>query len=298
MSELTEPTPAPTPTPAPAPASTPVPVPAPPQFDPSTVWAVPPLLSPAPPRNRTWLRTALRWTTAVVVCAAVGTGAAFAVAAPRRTDIPGLKTPTDGRYAFPALTLPALPSGAVGPAEQKTSSGVEETHAADLRQLLLPMPVGGQADASYPGRSGWYSTTAFAQKFVDASGMAKHLQDDGVRHIAATAWTGPDGTRTEIYLLQFRSSSSAGDLNSLTCDTSPAAAPDALVDPEFSAPDIPTGIFLSGRAGDAQGGHPAARVTCFDHGEVAAVVMMTNPSKVNPVVAQQVATLQSELLLG
>ena len=285
MSELTEPTPAP------------VPAPVAPQFDPSTVWAVPSQLLPAPARDRTWLRTAARWTIATVVCAAVGTGTAFAVAAPRRTDIPGLRTPTDGRYAFPALTLPALPSGAVGPAEQ-TSHGSEEAHSADLRQLLLPMPVGGQADASYPGRSGWYSTAAFAKKFADASGVAKHLQDDGVRHIAATAWTGPDGTRTEIYLLQFRSSSSTADLNGLACDTSPAVAPDALVDPEFAAPDIPAGTFVAGRAGDAQGGHPAARVTCLDHGEVAAVVMMTNPSKVNPVVAQQVATLQAELLLG
>ena len=287
MSELTEPAPTPAPTPAPAA----------PQFDPSSVWAVPPQLLPAPPRNRTWLRTALRWTTAVVVCAAVGTGTAFAVTAPRRTDIPGLRTPADGRYAFPALTLPALPSGAVGPGEG-TTLDKSDLHAADLRKLLLPAPTGAKVDTSYPGASGWYPTAAFAKKFTKASDVAKDLQDDGARHVAATAWTGPDGTRTEIYLLQFRSTHSTTDLYDTACETSPAVAPDAQVDPNFVIQDFPSGPDFVARTGAAKNGHPAAQVTCIQNGDVAVVVVLTNPEQINPVVADQVDTLQAELLLG
>uniref|UniRef100_UPI0006940471 hypothetical protein n=1 Tax=Streptacidiphilus carbonis TaxID=105422 RepID=UPI0006940471 len=284
-----EPTPTPAPTLAPAPAA--------PQFDPSTVWAVPPHLLPVPPRDRSWLRTALRWTAAVVVCAAVGTATAFAVTAPRRTDIPGLRTPADGRYAFPALTLPALRSGAVGPGDGTTldASGV---HTADLRKLLLPAPAGAKVDTSYPGASGWYDTAAFAAKYTDASKVADDLQDDGARHVAATAWTGPDGTRTEIYLLQFRSTHSTTDLYDTACEASPAVAPDALVDPNLVIQDFPSGTDFVARTGEAKNGHPAAQITCIQNGDVAAVVVMTNPERVNPVVADQVDTLQAELLLG
>ncbi|TDU05361.1 hypothetical protein EDD99_3871 [Streptomyces sp. 846.5] len=286
MSELTEPTPTPGPAPAPAP-----------QFDAASVWAVPPDLLPAAPRNRTWLRTALRWTTAVVVCAAVGTGTAFAVMAPRRTDIPGLRTPTDGRYVFPALTLPALPSGAVGPVEGATGTG-EGLHAVDLRKLLLPAPAGAQVDTSYPGASGWYPVATFGQKFDYVPTLRTRLQDDGARHVAATGWKGPDGTRTEIFLVQVRSYNTATDLYQLACGTAPDAAPNALVDPEFVLPDIAGGTVYTSRVGDAQSGHPAARITCVQNGDVAAVILMTNPVRVNPVVTEQVATLQAELLLG
>jgi hypothetical protein len=279
MSELTEPTPGP------------------PQFDAASVWAVPPDLLPAAPRNRTWLRTALRWTTAVVVCAAVGTGTAFAVMAPRRTDIPGLRTPTDGRYVFPALTLPALPSGAVGPAEGSTGSD-EGLHAADLRKLLLAAPVGAQVDASYPGASGWYPVATFGQKFGYVPTLAQRLQDDGARHVAATAWKGPDGTRTEILLVQLRSYNTASDLYQLVCGTAPDLAPNAVTDPAFALPDVSGGTLYTSRAGDAQPGHAAARITCVQSGDVAAVIVMTNPVRVNPVVTEQVATLQAELLLG
>lgn len=276
---------------------------APALYDPSQMWAVPPTLLPAPRRNRPWLRTALRWTTAVVVCAAVGTGTAFAVMAPRRTDIPGLKTPGDGRYVFPTLQLPALPkSAATTTAESApTSSGASDDwrpHAADLRGLLLPAPSGAKPDSSYPGLHSWYGTSAFAESFTPSSGVATRLQDDGARHVAATAWTGPDGTRTEIYLVQFRSYSTAEDLYQYLCGLSPVVAPGTLVDPEYVLPDISGGTDYTARAADAQSGHPAARVTCLQNNEVAAVIVMTNPAKVNPVVSKQVASLEAELLQG
>ncbi|MFD0529335.1 hypothetical protein ACFQ1I_24460 [Kitasatospora arboriphila] len=87
------------------------------------------------PRSRA---TLLRWGAAALVLLLSGTGAALAVAAPDRTDIPGLATPNDGRYAFPPLTLPPLPSGKPAP-DDAASYG---RHFADLRGLLLPLPEG------------------------------------------------------------------------------------------------------------------------------------------------------------
>ncbi|MFJ3787993.1 hypothetical protein [Kitasatospora sp. NPDC090091] len=79
-------------------------------------------------------RAAVRWSAAVLVFALAGTGAALGVTAPDRTDLPGLATKNDGRYTFPALVLPPLPSGKAAPRESKSR------HAADLRFLLLPAP--------------------------------------------------------------------------------------------------------------------------------------------------------------
>lgn len=101
--------------------------------------SVPPLLPPVGPEELAARRTrrrnaALRWGAAALVCALAGTGAAVAVTTPERTDIPGLATRSDGRYTFPALVLPPLPSGKAVPKESKSR------HAADLRYLLLPAP--------------------------------------------------------------------------------------------------------------------------------------------------------------
>ncbi|MEV7777691.1 hypothetical protein [Kitasatospora sp. NPDC088351] len=138
-------------TPADAPPVAPVAPPAPvaPVVPPAAevnVWSAPeaPLLPPPPaetPEERAARRTrrrkaALRWSAAVLVLALAGTGAAAAVTAPDRTDLPGLATESDGRYTFPALALPPLPSGKAAPSA-KESKG---RHAADLRHLLLPVP--------------------------------------------------------------------------------------------------------------------------------------------------------------
>ncbi|MFI9365114.1 hypothetical protein ACIG5E_29295 [Kitasatospora sp. NPDC053057] len=82
-------------------------------------------------------RAAVRWGCAVLVFALAGTGTALAVTAPERTDIPGLATANDGRYTFPPLTLPPLPSGKAAPDLKDKSKGL---HQADLRLLLLPAP--------------------------------------------------------------------------------------------------------------------------------------------------------------
>ncbi|MGW4897535.1 hypothetical protein ACWEQL_35585, partial [Kitasatospora sp. NPDC004240] len=94
-------------------------------------------------------RTALRWGAAALVFAVAGTGAAVAVTSPERTDIPGLRTESDGRYTFPPLVLPPLPSGKPSPGGPNGLS----RHAADLRNLLLPVPKeagGSLVPASFP----------------------------------------------------------------------------------------------------------------------------------------------------
>ncbi|MFD9597531.1 hypothetical protein ACFWA9_32920 [Kitasatospora sp. NPDC059973] len=111
-----------------------------------------PSLPPPSPEELAARRTrrrnaALRWGAAALVCVLAGTGAALAVTAPERTDIPGLATRGDGRYTFPALVLPPLPSGQAAP------GGSKSRHAADLRYLLLPAPKeagGSSVPAVFP----------------------------------------------------------------------------------------------------------------------------------------------------
>ncbi|MFJ7248951.1 hypothetical protein ACIQWA_30740 [Kitasatospora sp. NPDC098652] len=86
-------------------------------------------------------KAAVRWGCAVLVFALAGTGTALAVTAPERTDIPGLATAGDGRYTFPPLALPPLPSGKAAPnLKDKSKDKSTAVHLADLRYLLLPAP--------------------------------------------------------------------------------------------------------------------------------------------------------------
>ncbi|MEY9965558.1 hypothetical protein ABIA33_003604 [Streptacidiphilus sp. MAP12-16] len=276
---------------APVPTVTPVPATAVP-IDPAAVWAVPPNLAPPVRRKRPWVRTTLRWTTAVVVCAAVGTGTAFGVMAPRRTDVPGLKTPADARYAFPALKLPRLPSNAAN----QTATG-SMVHLADLRQLLLPAPAGAQPDPKFPGLHGWYPLAAYTAQFGNGTVLSGKLTENGIRHIAATAWTMPDGTRTEIYLLGFRSDRSASSIyNYDSVSTLPSSAPGAITDLGGAAYSGVDSSYLTVKAQAGGGLDKAVRFDFLSEGDVEAVIVMTNPKAVPVVANEQVAVLQHELL--
>ncbi|MER7674351.1 hypothetical protein ABTY61_38640 [Kitasatospora sp. NPDC096128] len=113
-------------------------------------------------------KAAVRWGCAVLVFALAGTGAALAVTAPERTDVPGLATPGDGRYTFPPLTLPPLPSGKAAPdlkdkGRDRTKDKEAGLHQADLRYLLLPAPkeAGGSVKAPlFPSPTAPASPTA------------------------------------------------------------------------------------------------------------------------------------------
>ncbi|QNE75912.1 hypothetical protein F0344_15845 [Streptomyces finlayi] len=157
-----------------------------------------------PPRRV--LRAVARWTAAVLVCGGLGTGTSYGIASMERTDVPGLATEGDGRWAYPELALPALPSGAPRPLSYGNVAGV---HHADLRELLLPVPDGATPDKKLTG--GWvtpaqYASEYRAEKRAELTGM---LRDSTLRHIAARGWTMPDGTESRIYLLRFNSTAYA-----------------------------------------------------------------------------------------
>lgn len=156
--------------------------------------------APRPPRRV--LRAVLRWTAAVLVMGGLGAGTAAGITSMKRTDVPGLATRDDGRWDYPALTLPALPADAPRPF---SDSNVAEVHHADLRRLLVPAPAGATAVKGLDG--GWVDTARYVAEYGkgDRAALTQHLKDSALRHIAARGWTMPDGTSSRVYLLQFNS---------------------------------------------------------------------------------------------
>ncbi|WP_033217262.1 hypothetical protein [Kitasatospora phosalacinea] len=269
-----------------------------------------------------------RWQAGAALLLTVVTGAATAalVALPERTDIPGLATPNDGRYAFPELTLPPLPQGASAPAEYKI-----RTHAADLRGLLLPLPEGavgtapsGSPSPSAPGSpSAAPSGSASAPASGSASGssgpslppvagrwipcdrdamLAKddtyvlRLSTDACRGAAAQGWTAADGTRTELRLLHFGSADEATDYfagSNASAETKDIGSTHLDIDGTYP---IAAGQ-LSIRLSDAlAGGVPTGRLCWLQSGDVVALIQLTNPKGVPAQAFRQVVALQSAML--
>ncbi|MFC7267095.1 hypothetical protein [Streptomyces lutosisoli] len=175
---------------------------------------VDPLAPPAPrvKKDRRVLRAVLRWTAAVVVFGAVGTSAAYGITRMERTDVPGLATETDGRWDYPTISKPPLPSGSPAPFADANKAGA---HYADLRKLVLPAPKGAKADAALRGEDGWLARKTFLAEYAekaDREATAQLLTDYGLRHIAARGWTTQDGTHTRIYLLQFNTAAVADEV--------------------------------------------------------------------------------------
>ncbi|MFH9179687.1 hypothetical protein [Streptomyces albogriseolus] len=168
----------------------------------------------APPAGRTdrrGLRAALRWSAAVVVFAVAAAGTAYGITRMERTDVPGLATESDGRWDYPPLTKPPLPSGSPGPQAESNPAG---THHADLRALLLPAPKGAKENRALRGAQGWLPADVFLKEIAereDRDEFRQRLVDWGLRHIAARGWTTEDGTRTRIYLLRFDTAAVADD---------------------------------------------------------------------------------------
>ncbi|MGW2372149.1 hypothetical protein [Kitasatospora sp. NPDC001683] len=196
-------------------------------------------------------KAAVRWSCAVLVFALAGTGTALAVTAPERTDIPGLATADDGRYTFPPLTLPPLPSGKAAPDLKDRSKGL---HQADLRYLLLPAPkeAGGSVNppvfpaptapasasataapsdtpsattstsasaapsaSAVPGGgtglADWAACDALNSELQNPARLHGLLLQDVCRAATAREWTASDGTLTRIRLLRFGSPNEARD---------------------------------------------------------------------------------------
>ncbi|MEU9075566.1 hypothetical protein [Kitasatospora sp. NPDC048538] len=280
-------------------------------------------------------RAALRWSTATLVFALAGTGAALAVTAPERTDIPGLATASDGRYTFPPLALPPLPAGKSAP--DPKGKGL---HQADLRHLLLPTPkeaggpltaptfpapsappsAGPSASASAsasapaspaasatasptpsatgPAPADWVPCDAVLAEQQNPAALRALLVQDACRAATVREWTASDGTRTQIRLLRFGSSAESWDVfSSLRSDSLPKALPGVRVAAREGWDAVP-GIDLSTKETSVNGakGTPTARLAYLSASDVLAVITMTNPDGVPAAAFRQVVTLQSDLL--
>ncbi|MFF7214452.1 hypothetical protein ACFZAU_28600 [Streptomyces sp. NPDC008238] len=251
-----------------------------------------------PLRERRVLRAALRWTAAVVVFAALGGAAAYAVTQPERTEIPGLETPDDGRWTYPALKLPKLPAGE--PRALDTEQNRPRRHYADVRTLLLPAPAGAKVDKDFPGATGWLPTGDFLELYPkgDRKKLGAALEQNTLRHIAARAWTMGDGTRAEVYLLQFATAGYSGDAkDTFVVDGTPAQADSADYDKEWEStwlddPELHPSLFDE----DKPRGAEHVRYGYVQAGDVLAVVVLSKAGTQPAVPFHQTVLLQAQLL--
>ncbi|MCF2535551.1 hypothetical protein ACFXGG_20185 [Streptomyces nigra] len=274
--------------PAPAPEQTPAPETAVPE-------------TPGPPKDRRVLRAVLRWTAAVVVFAAVGAGTAYGITGMERTEVPGLATESDGRWDYPTLTRPPLPSGSPRPFAEENGA---EAHHADPRALLLPAPAGAVEDRALRGEDGWLPTEDFLKEFADEDERAdlrQMLKDDGLRHIAARGWTTEDGTSTRIYLLRFDTSVIVDDL---AARMAPFGAPGyqlrgtetSVADEGFAnlpwPGDFPRWAYTESKPYGAE----QVRQAYLGAGDVLAVIVQSRKGTAASVPFRQTVTLQGQLL--
>ncbi|MET7293392.1 hypothetical protein ABZS79_14865 [Streptomyces griseoloalbus] len=272
-------------------------VPAPPEEPPAV-----PAGPQAPVRkDRRVLRAALRWTAAVVVFAAVGAGTAYGITGMERTDVPGLATESDGRWEYPPLTKPPLPSGSPGPQAESNPAG---THHADLRALLLPAPQGAGENEALRGSDGWLATEDFLKEYAkeDRDAFRQQLVDGGLRHIAARGWTTGDGTRTRVYLLQFDTAAVVED--TFFRPLLPYGAPShpvrgaETVGPDETFPEQSAVAGVQRRAYVESEPYAAEhdRQAYLAAGDVLAVVLQSRKGAAHAVPFRQTVVLQSQLL--
>lgn len=261
-----------------------------PSIGPATDSAPEPAEQNTPRRSRDGIgRGVVQWLVPVALFAIVGSAASFAVAQPRRTDVPGLRTQPDGRYLFAPLRLPALPR------QPPASSGqwnATQSHLADIRTLLLRPPVGAVA---VPGslKDGWTTDNAFDRLHTDTLSVQTQLDYDGCRHVAAREWRTPDGATTAIYLLQFDDGSTANDF----LDADPVngyTATAALAEHDERLGTLGTLVSVASKT--SAHGTRVARLAEFASGDTVAVVLFTAPSRVGPAPFDQIVTLQAEML--
>ncbi|GGY96037.1 hypothetical protein [Streptomyces poonensis] len=294
------------PEPPTAPPTTPPTAPptAPALLDPSTPDPAPsPAPAPAPPpaKDRRVLRAVLRWTAAALVFAAVGTATAYGIADRERTDVPGLATEPDGRWAYPEITLPPLPAGSPAPFADGNAAGA---HHADLRELVLPAPEGAVEDKALRGTDGWLATKELLAEYAekeDREEIGQLLTDHALRHIAARGWTTQDGTRTRIYLLQFGTGAVADVVfDGLTGPRAPdhglRGAPEVVLDEGFSPDAVVQDVTRTAYDEAKPYGGEHVRQAYLSAGDTIAVVVQSRKGDAKAVPFQQTVVLQSQLL--
>jgi hypothetical protein len=242
-------------------------------------------------------RVALRWTSVLLVFAVFGAGTAYAVTRPERTKIPGLRTPDDGRWTYPPIALPLLPARRPRPLDAALDPG--GIHYADLRSLLVPLPRGAVDDPAFPGTKGWLPTAAYLRTRQNGAGAQKalFLKQQGLRHIAGRAWTMPDGTRAEVYLLQMIS---AGYAEIVGPDADGRPVEGVTTDrPDRSLVDrtVPRRETVSGYGETAPYGASMTRFAYVTAGDTVALVLLTRKGGEVPEQAfRQTVRLQAQLL--
>ncbi|GCB48105.1 hypothetical protein [Streptomyces sp. NL15-2K] len=260
-----------------------------------------PPLPPTPPKDRRVLRAALRWTAAVVVFAAVGAATAYGITRMERTDVPGLATESDGRWDYPALTRPPLPSGSPEPFAETNKAGA---HYADLRALVLPAPEGATQDKRLRGSDGWLATKEFLAEYAseERAEFRQELVDNGLRHIAARGWRTEDGTHTRIYLLHFDTAAVVDEV--FSTDIAPYSSPGRVVrgagasvfDEDFPEParidDVQRSVYTESKPYGAE----HVRQAYLAAGDVLGVIIQSRKGTAPAVPFQQTVTLQSQLL--
>ncbi|MFJ3198684.1 hypothetical protein [Streptomyces sp. NPDC086989] len=269
--------------------------------------------APAAPKDRRTLFAALRWTAAVLVFAAVGTGVTYGITRAERTDVPGLSTEDDGRWTYPALTKPQLPAGAALPFAADNPEGI---HYAGLNQLLLPAPAGATADSTLKREKDEAVTVdAFLEEYQagEREKLRTQLVNEGLRQIAGRGWTTPDGTRTHIYLLRFQGPGFVDAFKGCTVSTGLANASVLEADPVWSEAkrnqrnDLGSDSAAAGPSWrsardvtlyqEAQpAGDEQVRFGCVQSGDIQALVLQTRKGQAPVVPFHQTLILQSQLL--
>ncbi|MFD7613449.1 hypothetical protein [Streptomyces sp. NPDC059828] len=263
-----------------------------------------PVVAPSsgPRAGRGRLRAALRWTAAVVAFASVGIAVAYGIIRQERTDVPGLSTLSDGRWAYPKLVKPVLPPGAVQPFDKQNPGRV---HYADLAALLLPAPAGARLETSLRGSGQRVPVGRFLGEYPEEerADLEQDLAEGGLRHVVARGWTMPDSTRTRVYLLRFHSIAYAEQFTAdhvggyseaqLPLNGVEASAPaDADYPPTAEAPD--TDCYVYDEA--APRGPVHVRHAYIAAGDTVALIIQERKGKAHAVPFHQTVVLQSQLL--
>lgn len=265
---------------------------------------MPPLAATAPPvkKDRRVLRAFLRWTAAVAVFAVAGGATAYGITDRERTDVPGLATASDGRWDYPELTRPPMPSGSPGPLAQENKAG---THYADLRALVLPAPRGARGDAALRGTDGWLPAKTFLGEYAaksDRDELGHLLTDNGLRHVAARGWTAQDGTHTRIYLLQFDTAEVVDNLLSpkLTDYATPRyavrGAAEVTLDDGFPDRSVVDDVNRVAYTEAKPYGGEQVREAYLSAGDTLAVILQSRKGGAKAVPFWQTVVLQSQLL--
>ncbi|MEU9011229.1 hypothetical protein AB0D12_15885 [Streptomyces sp. NPDC048479] len=257
--------------------------------------------APAVPSRRRRLRTALRSSAAVLAFASFGVAVAYGITEQRRTDVPGLSTRSDGRWAYPELKKPVLPAGAVDPFD-RTNPG--HVHYADLSALLLPAPTGARPDKKLQGQGQRVPVGRFLGEYPEGlrENLGQDLADGGLRHVVAHGWTTADSTSTRIYLLRFHSATFAGEFFSEHLGGEPEAVAQlngvdqvAPVDETYPSqavvPSTDRYVYDESQPGSVHVRH--AYITA---GDTVALIIQSRKGKALAVPFHQTVVLQNQLL--